>query len=247
MKISIKNNYLKILMFLGLWLILSSFYDPIILPGPRDIFDSFVDILKNENILETIYTTFIKLLIGLASAIILGISLGLGMGINKNIRDFFYPFVIFLQAAPVISFILLALIWFDPPFIPIFVLCINSFPNMAVNVYEGINNIDKKLLEMSIFYRVDKKTLIKKLYIPSVISHILASTRIILSNAFKITVMAEVISKSPKGIGAKINWAWLNIETADILVWTLIIVILSFVLEKQSISLLKRRFGKYYG
>jgi NitT/TauT family transport system permease protein len=222
-------------------------YDSIILPSPLEVLDSFIYITQNENILKTITITFLRLILGLFSASTLGIGIGLGMGINKKFKDFIYPFIIFLQAAPVISFILLALIWFDTPFIPIFVLCINSFPNLAINVYEGIANVDKKLLEMSNFYKVKKSKLIKKLYIPSIISHILASARIILSNAFKITVMAEVICKSSNGIGSKINWAWINIETANIFVWTIIIVILSFAIEKQSIKYLKRRFDKYYG
>lgn len=241
------NSFVSILLFMLLWTALSFMYDSIILPSPVEVAESFVHTIKNENIFATIAVTFSRLILGLFSASALGISVGLGMGINRKFKDFIYPLVVFLQAAPIISFILLALIWFNPPFIPVFVLCINSFPNLAINVYEGIADVDENLLEMSHFYKVGKKKLIKKLYIPSIVSHLLASARIILSNAFKITVMAEVICKSNSGIGSKINWAWINIETAHIFAWTMLIVLLSFILEKQSVKYLKRRFDKYYG
>jgi NitT/TauT family transport system permease protein len=233
--------------FLLFWGFLSFFYDSLILPSPIEVFLALKSIVFSSDFLLIVSNTLLKLIIGLILALAVGITLGLSISLNNALKDIFYPVIVFLQAAPVISFILLALIWFSPSIIPVFILCINTFPNLTINVYEGINNIDNKLLEMSRFYRVDNKTLIKKLYIPSIISHILASTRIILSNAFKITVMAEVISKSNMGIGSKINWAWINIETDTILAWTLIIVFLSFFIEKKSVAFLEKKWGKYYG
>ena len=244
--IFIKNKFLYLFAIFVIWAFISSFYDPIILPSPYITFSAILKIITSKDFIYTIGNTFLKMLVAILFTFIVGILLGLLMGLSQNIKNLFHPLIVFLQASPVISFILLALIWFEPKTIPSFVLCINSFPNLAINVQEGINNIDKKLLQMSNFYKVDKIKLLKYFYIPSILSRILAGISIILSNSFKIIVMAEVISKSPNGIGSKINWAWLNIETEYILAWTILIIFFTYILEKYTLVFIKKLIGSFY-
>ena len=59
-------------------------------------------------------------------------------------------------------------------------------------------------------------------------------------------VMAEVIARTDKGIGSKINWAWINIETSEILAWSLVVVALSYILEKVVISNMEKFLVKLY-
>lgn len=228
------------------WSILSYFNDPIILPNPKIVFNSLIDILTDKKSFFTITISFIRVVLGLLLAFLIGIPAGITVSLSKPLKELIIPLIKFLQGTPVISWILLALIWFDLQIIPIFILFLNSFPILVINVYEGILGIDNKLLEMSSFYKVNKFVVIKKLYIPSIISHILASSSIILSSSFKIVVMAEIITKIGEGIGSNINYAWINIETEKILAWTIIVVALSLFIETSINKGLKRKLGKYY-
>ena len=244
--ISIKNKVFMFLFIIGLWGTLAHFNDPIILPGPKLVFNSLVDILKEKSSYLMIFHSIKRVTIGLLIAFSLGVPLGIFVAGSEGLKSFIMPLVKFLQGTPVISWILLALIWFKLDSIPIFILVLNSLPILVISVYEGVIGIDKKLLEMSKFYQVKKSSIIKKLYIPSIVSHIIASTSIILSSSFKIVIMAEIITKISTGIGSNINYAWINIETEKILAWTIIAVFLSIAIDKFINKILKKRLGRYY-
>lgn len=233
-------------MFLILWTILSFFNDSIILPSPLLVFKSLLSILSNFQNYFSILISLGRVLLGLVLAFSLGIPLGIGVSLSKPLNRLVMPLIKVLQGTPIISWILLALIWFNLSLIPIFILFLNSFPILVISVYEGIKGIDIKIIEMSKFYKVNKKVMIKDIYVPSIISHLLASTTIILSSSFKIIVMAEIITKINKGIGSNINYAWINIETEKIFAWTIIVVIMSLFIETVINNKLKKKLGKYY-
>ena len=203
-------------------------------------------ILSAKDTYIIICSSLSRVAIGLIFSFTLGIPVGIGVALNKGFRSFLVPIIKLLQSTPIISWILLALIWLKLWMIPIFILFLNNFPIITINVYEGFLGIDKNLIEMSNFYKVSIIQKIKHLYIPSIVSNILASTTIILSSSFKIVVMAEVISKIDVGIGASINYAWINIETEKILAWTILVIFLGLSIEKMINGILKKKLGRYY-
>lgn len=244
--IFIKNKIFATVILLLIWHILSKFNDPIILPSPKLVFISLLEILENKTTYFTIANTLYRALIGLILTFILGISLGVGISLHNALKEGIMPLVKLLQSIPVISWILLSLIWFKIDLIPIFILLTNTLPIVIINVYEGIKGVDKKLLEMSSFFKVNKRKIIKNLYIPSIISHIIASSSIILSSSFKIVIMSEIITKINTGIGSSINEAWINIETEKVLAWTIIAVFFSLTIDYVVSKLIKMKLGRYY-
>lgn len=203
-------------------------------------------ILSTKDTYIIIWNSLSRVAIGLVFSFAIGIPVGIGVALNKGFRAFLVPIIKLLQSTPIISWILLALIWLKLWMIPIFILFLNNFPIITINVYEGFLGIDKNLIEMSNFYKVSIIQKIRHLYIPSIVSNILASTTIILSSSFKIVVMAEVISKIDVGIGASINYAWINIETEKILAWTILVIFLGLSIEKIINGILKKKLGRYY-
>lgn len=239
---------IKILFYLFIffiWEMISRFYLEIILPSPLEVLNSIKTIFSNINFISIISFTFGKTIISIFISIIIGLLIGVAMGINKQIKELIYPIVIFWQGTPVISWIMLALIWFDTSIIPIIILILSTVPNMSLGIYQGISSTDKRLLEMSYLFNVNKKKQILNLYIPSVIPYFLGGLRILISTSIKICVMAEVISKAESGIGEQINWAWINIETSEIFSWTIIIIVLSFLFEKFTIKFLELKLRRY--
>lgn len=229
-----------------LWELLSYYNDPIILPSPKIVLKTLFIILNTKETYITLLISLFRVITGLLISFVVGIPVGIFLALNKNFRIFLMPLIKFLQSTPIISWILLALIWLKLWMIPIFILFLNSFPIIVINVYEGFLGVDTKLIEMSNFYKVSLSKKIKNLYIPSIVSNILASTTIILSSSFKVIVMAEVISKIDVGIGSNINYAWINIETEKILAWTIIVVLLGLTIEKLVNGILRKKLGRYY-
>ncbi len=246
MKISILNKILYGALFITIWACTSFFYDSLILPSPLEVLNSTFKIFSSNDFIFIITNTLSKLLFALLSSIVAGFALGLLISSNKAFYKVLKPILLFFQSAPIISFILLGLIWFETELIPIFILGIYAIPQFTISIYEGIRGVDKKLLEMSKFYKVSYYEMTIHLYLPSILTNLVSISRIILSNALKVFIMAEVISKSPYSIGSKINWAWINIETSHILAWTFIVILISYIFEKGFIYISSKYLRRFY-
>ncbi|BDU51517.1 ABC transporter permease [Haliovirga abyssi] len=225
------NKFIVMLIVLFIWQLASFFYNEIVLPSPLNVIYSLRDILIKENFITIIGYSFMRTLIGLLFAISFGTVIGLFSGLNEKFNSYISPIVIFIQSMPIISWIILALIWFDNNFIPIFILIIATIPIFILNISTAILNTDKNLIEMANIYKVSKKKIMKNIYLPTIKSNFFSSLKIGSGQGFKISIMAEIIARSQNGIGEKMNWAWINIETSDIIAWSLIIVFISFFFE----------------
>lgn len=238
---SIRNKFIVATLLIVLWYVAASFYDPLIFPSPLEVGRAALDIGKGGEFTASILTTLLNTIIGICFALLIGIFLGLLSGFSKYIYAVFHPLVIVIQSTPVISWILLALIWFSNDIIPVVLVMFSSAPIVIVNISEGVRNVDKKLLEMAHIYKIKRIKIIRDIYFPSVLTQLLSSTRLILGLSFKVAVMAEVVARVKGGIGEKLNWAWINIETADIMAWTIIVVVITYLFEKLVMKIIMKR------
>ena len=80
---------------------------------------------------------------------------------------------------------------------------------------------------------------------PSIIPYLISSCSVGLGLAWKSGVAAEVIGLLNSTIGMQLYNAKVSLEMTDLFAWTLVIVLLSFLLEKVVLLLIKlldRRF-----
>lgn len=215
------------------WQIGAYFYhNPIILPAPLDVIISLEKIILNGTLFSETITTFSRGVTGVFFAFLIGIIIGILMGVNKTFHYSINPLIVMLQSTPVISWLLLALIWFDNRIVPLFIIIISTGPVIIINVSEGIKRTDPKLLEMAKLYQVKKGRIIRDIYIPSIAGYIVSSLKIVFSLAYRTAVMAEVLAHPGNGIGEKMSWARINVETADIISWTFVIIGLAVLTNK---------------
>jgi NitT/TauT family transport system permease protein len=105
-------------------------------------------------------------------------------------------------------------------------------PIIILNVYEGLKEVSGEYLELVRFYRIDFKRRLSGLYLPSIATYIISAYRIIIGLCIKTSVMAEVIARVKQGIGADLNLAWINIDTAEVLAYTVLIVFFTYLSER---------------
>ncbi|TYB30354.1 MAG: ABC transporter permease subunit [Candidatus Mcinerneyibacterium aminivorans] len=230
MKKSFINKIIATFIFLLIWHFASKSFSSIILPSPFEVVISFINNINDKNFFKHIGVTVYKAFWGIVISFLLAFPIGVLMGIKKEVYDFFHPFVVFIQSMPVIAWVLLALIWFDNNFIPVFVVIIAVIPIIILNIAEGVKRVDHKLLEMAEIYKLSKGKVIKNIYIPSIAGYFESSLKIVFGNTFKVVVMAEVLAHPGMGIGEKMSWARINIETADLLAWSFMVVIITFII-----------------
>jgi len=240
---SLLTKLLPATLFIAVWYLVSSFMDPIVLPCPLEILKTTFSIITSKTFFASAGITIFRGLLGIVIASFFGVIVGALVGINKNIATIVEPWILFLQATPIISWLLLALIWFDTTTVPLFVIALSVFPIISINIAEGIKRTDKKLLEMASIYRVKRIDVIRSIYIPSVAGYMISSIRIVVGFAFKIAVMAEVLAHPGTGIGEKMSWARINVETAEIIAWTVIVIFVTWLVDHLLMLLIDKRWS----
>ena len=138
------------------------------------------------------------------------------------------------------SFIILALIWLNANNVHTFAAFLMVFPIVWENVYRGIKSTDKNLLNMAKVFRLKKRTVVKNVYIPSIMPYFIAACNIGIGMAWKAGIAAEILGVPLHSIGTELYRAKIYLETVDVFAWTVVVIALSVVIEKVFIGLLKK-------
>ena len=232
-----KKRWMKLLavaIWLAIWFIAAIVInDSFKFPGPVETLKALLgNIISGDGFFRTVLTSLLRILLGLAGSFILGLVLGVTAGIKKGFADFLEPIVIVIKSTPVMSFIILAMIWFRFSTVPIIICFLMCFPIIYSNIREGISQTDKKLLDMAKLYKVRPARVIRGIYLKSVKPYFYSAANICLGLGFKVTVAAEVLASPDYGIGSRLYDAKIYLEPVEVFAWTFVILVLSYLLEQ---------------
>lgn len=226
------SRLIIIAFWIGIWGMVSLMINrEIYLPSPLSTAKAFLGLSLKTKFWYSIAITFIRVVAGFAISCLGGMVFGIICGLNKYLYDLFNPLVVAIKSTPVMSVIIIALIWFQSDHVPIFVCFLMCFPIIWTNVVEGIRQVDKGLLEMAKVYRVTKNLILRRIYIPSLAPYLAAGITTALGLGWKVTVAAEVLSNPRYSIGGHLYNAKVYLESPDLFAWTSVVVILSFAFE----------------
>jgi len=133
---------------------------------------------------------------------------------------------------PVVSFIILALVWLDSEELSLFISALMVFPPVYLNVLAGITSTDEKLLEMARVFRVPFRRQLRGIYLPQVLPYFRSAVSLALGLCWQAGAAAEVIGLPAGTIGEKLYNAKVYFQTPDLFAWTAVIVAVSLVFEK---------------
>lgn len=236
---------LSILILITIWKIISEIIDSeIIVPSPEETFKSLILILKSKAFLKTVMATVIRGWMGFLLSCILGLIVGMLAGINCFLEKMIQPLLVVIKATPVMSIILIALIWFKTDIVPIFVSFLVAFPIICLNVMEGIKSVDVKIIQMAKIYKVKKWRIIIEIYIPAIMSFLVAGFSTAMGIGWKAVIAAEVLSQPKYAIGKSLQMAKSYIEIGDVFAWTVVAIFLSFIFEK-AIRIMEKKIVRW--
>ena len=236
MKTSIIKNSLKKLFIILFWLVIWEIFALIInkeiyLPSPISTFKTLIEILLDKTTYVVILSSTARTLLGLILSCIFGIILGFICGLNDFLYELMNPIVIIIRSTPIVSIIILAIIWLKSSNVPIFASFLMCFPVIFTNVATGIRNTDKKILEMCKVYKLSIFEVIKSVYFYSIIPYIYSAIISSIGIAWKASSAAEVLSMPKYSIGKYLFYAKTNLEPTELFSWTIIIIVISSLLE----------------
>lgn len=167
-------------------------------------------------------------LAGFVAAVSLAV-LGSRYGILEEV---FSPVMTLLKAVPVASFVVLLLIWWGSSFLAVAICFIVVLPNIYINTLEGLKNTDLQLLEMAQVFRLPAKSRFFYIYRPAIAPFLYSSMKVSLGMCWKSGVAAEVIGTPDHSIGEGLYLSKIYLDTAGVLAWTAVIILLSVLFEK---------------
>ena len=224
-------SLLSKLILIGLWALLSNLIDKeVILPSIKSTILSLIDIVKDPSFSGIILHSLIRSVIGFIISILLAMLLGIISSYSRFIYSLMLPILNFLSSIPTMAIIILALIWLDNEFVPMFVGFIMVFPILYETVLKGILNVDKNIMEMAKLYKVERFTIIRDIYMPSIFINLSSVMTSAVNINLKMVIAGEVLSQPKLAIGSNLQMEKMYLNTSGVFAWIIIILGISKIL-----------------
>ena len=216
----------------------------LILPTPITCVKKLIELIPTKELWIAVGGTLFRIFKGYLIGCVLGILLGALAYFVPVVGEFVKPVMTVVKATPVSSFILLAILWMSRTAVPVLIGGLMVAPIVFGNVLTGLGEHSKKLREVAFVYGLSPMECAKKLFVPAVIPYISAACLTSLGLAWKAGVAAEVLVVTKDSIGMWLYYSNLYFDTAQMFAWTLVVILLSFTLEKAVGAILKKTGGR---
>ncbi|MEG1972349.1 MAG: ABC transporter permease subunit [Oscillospiraceae bacterium] len=210
----------------------------ILLPPPMEVVRFILTALPSLDFWQSIIFSSFKIMLGFFLSLILGGIFASLSYKHKILNAALRPLVQGMKAVPVVSFIIMLLIWCSPKWLSVVISFIMVFPIIFLNIYESFSSIPKELLEMAEVFKLDSLTRIRYIIIPHVFPFLCSACKIALGVSWKSGIAAEVIAIPAGSIGEMLYFSKIYLNTAELLGWTAVILALSFAFEHLFLKLL---------
>lgn len=229
-----------ILFWLLVWQLVSLLvHNSVMLVGPVETIKCLCRLVVTADFWLSIWYTFWRIGLGFLCASLLGILLAFAGAKKPILGEFLSPFFAALKSVPVASFVVLLLIWFGSKNLSFFTSLIVVLPILYGSTREGLASNDKKLLEMAQVFRIPFGAKLHYILLPGLSPFWKSAFSLALGMCWKAGVAAEVIGQPLQSIGNQLYQAKIYLETGDLLAWTVVIILLSFGVEKAFARLLR--------
>jgi NitT/TauT family transport system permease protein len=227
---------------LAIWQIASLVSPADTLAPPFVVFKSAIfHVILEDGFFIHVGSTLLRIIIGFSIAFILGLVIGVMMGISRYWEKFFSDYVTVGITIPSLAWAVIGVLWLGIHYLtPVFSAVMIATPYVMVNVWEGVKNVDKDLVDMGRAFDVSRGRIIRDIYIPSILPFVFAAVRIGFSVSWKLVVLAEVFGSS-EGIGFMIFYWYENFEMALVLAWVTVFCFIMFIYEYGIVKTLERR------
>lgn len=227
------------------WIISAVVAQELLVPAPFAVLRALGGLIVQGDFWAATGLSLLRIMAGWLAGILAGSLLAV-LTTRFSLADtLLSPLLRIICAAPVASFIILALVWIRTDVLPLFISFLMVTPLVWGNMTEGIRRTDQQLLEMARVYQWSGLKTWLHIRIPSVTPYFLTALSSGLGFAWKSGIAAEVICQPAFSIGKELYVSKLYLETPQVFAWTITAVALSLLLEK-GLLLAVRRLGRRF-
>lgn len=240
------RRLLAALFWLAVWQIAALSLPKLLFAGPAQTVQSLLFMLRKADFWLSILFSVSKIAGGFILAFALGCLLAVLAHRIALARMLLEPAVQVMKSVPVACFVVVALIWVRSAWISALTAFFVVFPAVYINLQQGLQNTDEKMLEMVQVFRLTAGKRLRAVWLPAVLPYLLSACRVSVGMALKAGVAGEIIGLPRWSIGEQLYLSKLYLNTADLFAWSLTILALSLVLEKllvRAASSLEKKWG----
>ena len=224
---------LSVLLIPVAWQLLSwQMAQPQLIPSFPDLMWALLRVVSSPGFLVSIGTTLLRacagLLLSLAAASITAFLLNR----SETIRFLFMPWLSLLRSVPVISFILLALIFLNPEMIPLLIAFLTMYPLLTENLLKGLMNRWDSWKMLARQFHLNAWNRLFQINYPQLKPYLFSGLASAVGFGWRAIIMGEVLSQCVDGIGKRMKEAQVFIDVPELIAWTLVAIVLSWLTDK---------------
>lgn len=226
-----------------LWNIGAALTSPIFIPDPLTVFNSFIQMILNGQLLTAFVYSFIRITIASTISAVLAIFLGCLIRIYYPVNALLSPVVNIMRFLPVTAFYPMLTIWFGiGEEMKIAFLFVATFVYMLPSVILALNEVSKDVIEAASVEGANKEQLISRIILPIAAPSIAQSFAMMYGIGYTYIAVAEQ-TNAKYGIGYLIYTSSARGLTYMTFVGILTIIFIGILFDLIANKIIKKIFN----
>ena len=222
------------------WETMALWLDSPLAPRIDVIYREFLHIAEKGFVFREIGVTFLRMSLGFLLALAIALPLGIASAVSKTAERFIEPGVSLGLTVPGLVWALLCVIWFGVGLAsPVVSVALGVLPSLVISVQQGIRSLPLETIQMARVFRLTRRTILLRIWLPLLYSFIVTGCRIGYSIAWKVIVLSEIFGMS-NGVGYQLNAQFGSQNVEGVIAWTLAFWIAMLAVEHILFAPLER-------
>lgn len=205
---------------------------PAFVPSLADLGQTLFRLLMTFSFYRSFLATVVRGLEGMMISLAIASVMAWLFARYEFIYELFRPVLAMMRSVPVISFILLALIFLHPENIPLLIAFLTMFPLLTENLTKGISSLHPGFREVGRQFRISGWNRLTQIVYPQLKPFLFSGLASAMGFGWRAIIMGEVLAQCSLGIGSEMKKAQNFIEVPTLLAWTLVAIGISFIFDK---------------
>jgi len=239
------GKLLTALLSVALWLIVwqlaaQRMNQHLLLPAPITVARRLCELVTTKNFWLYTLRSLLRVVGGIVTGVGIAVLVSALTAAFRPVEILLSPVITVIKSTPVASFIILAMLWIADDILPVFISFLMVFPVVWANLHTALRAIPQPYHDLAHIYRLPLGRRIRRIYAPHALPYFLSACRSSLGLAWKAGIAAEVLALPALSIGKHLNDSKLYLETTDLFAWTVVVIILSLILDLLAGLLFRR-------
>lgn len=228
------------------WLSGSGLMDKVFMPSPLDVVSRVYTWFNNDRLLNDIWISTYRVVVGFALSAVLAIPLGLMIGTYRPVQALLEPLTDFIRYMPAVAFIPLVMLWVGiDESSKIAIIFIGTFFQMVLMVAEDVRRVPINQIEAAQTMGAARGEIVSLVIFQSAKPALLDTLRITMGWAWTYLVVAELVAAN-SGLGYSILKAQRFMQTDKIFAGIILIGIIGLAIDQLFRWLHRKNFPWLY-